>query len=126
MPKEQIKRYSQAFKHQVVREYEAGASIYSLVQKYGIGAQRTVKRWIEKYSHAGYRKELVIIQSVDDQQEVQAMKERMAELETALAESVLESRMLQTTLTVASEALGMDLKKNFGKPSSSRPVRTGS
>lgn len=116
MQKEQIKRYSQAFKQQVVREHEGGASIYSLMQKYGIGAHRTVKRWIEQYSRAGYRKELVVIHGVEDQQEVQAMKARMSELEKALAASVLESRMLETTLTVASEALGMDLKKNFGKP----------
>ena len=32
MKKEQVKRYSQAFKQQVVREYEAGASIHSLQQ----------------------------------------------------------------------------------------------
>jgi len=45
-------------------KYEAGVSIYSLVQKYGIGAQQTVKRRIEKYSYAGYRKELVMTQTL--------------------------------------------------------------
>jgi hypothetical protein len=34
-------------------------------------------------------------------------------LEAALAESVLENRMLTATLEVASQALAMDLKKNF-------------
>ncbi|MCP4357393.1 MAG: transposase [Chloroflexi bacterium] len=52
MIKEPIKRYSQAFKQQVVREYEAGASIYSLRQKYGIGVYKSVKRWIEQYGRA--------------------------------------------------------------------------
>jgi transposase-like protein len=46
MNKEPIIRYNQAFKQQVVREYEAGASIYQLRQKYGIGGYQTVKRWI--------------------------------------------------------------------------------
>lgn len=117
MKKEQVKRYSQAFKQQVVREYEAGASIYTLCQKYGIGGYNTVKRWIEQYSKAGYRSELVVIQTVEDQVEVKAMKQRIAELEAALAESVLENRMLQTTLALASQALDIDLKKNFGKKS---------
>jgi len=117
MKKEQVKRYSQSFKQQVVREYEAGASIYKLQQKYGIGGYNTVKRWIEQYGRDGYRSELVVIQTVEDQIEVKAMKQRIAELEAALAESVLENRLLQTTLAVASQALDIDLKKNFGKKS---------
>ena len=115
-----IKRYSQAFKQQVVREYETGASTYSLVQKYGIGDQKTVKRWVEEYGRSGYRTELVVIQSREDQMEFKAMKERISELEKALAESVLSGRMLDATLAVASQALSMDLKKTFGKPSLSK------
>ena len=117
MEKEPIRRYSQAFKQQVVREYEAGASTYRLRAKYGIGGDHTIKRWVKQYGRAGYRSELVVIQSVEDQLSVKAMKERIAELEAALAETVLEKRMLQATLEVASEALQLDLKKNFGKKS---------
>lgn len=117
MKKEPVKRYSQAFKQQIVREYEAGASIYNLQQKYGIGAHNTVKRWIKQYGRAGYRSEVVVIQSKDDQFEFKAMKKRITELEAALAETVLENRMLKTTLQVADEALGLDLKKSFGKKS---------
>lgn len=117
MIKEPIKRYSQAFKQTVVREYEAGASVYRLQQKYGIGSNKTVQRWIQQYGRAGYRSEVVVIQTVDDQLEVKAMKQRIADLETALAASVLENRMLHTTLEVASQALKLDLKKNFGKKS---------
>ena len=117
MKKVIVKRYSQAFKQQVVREYEAGASVYSLLQKYGIGTERTVKRWVQQYGRSGFRSELVVIQSVDDQLEVKGMKQRIAQLETALAEAVLENRMLNTTLAVASKALETDIKKNFGKRS---------
>ena len=117
MIKEPIKRYSQAFKQQVVREYEAGASNYNLRQKYGIGAHHTVERWVKQYGRFGYRSGLVVIQTVEDQLEVKAMKERISELESALAESILENRMLKTTLEVAGQALEVDLKKNFGKKS---------
>lgn len=121
MQKEPVKRYSEAFKQQVVREYEAGASGNSLQRKYGITGTNTVRQWVKKYSHAGLRHEVVHIQTVEDQIEYGAMQERIAALEAALAEQVLENRMLKTTLAVASEALGMDLKKNFGKGSSNRP-----
>ena len=115
MQKETVRRYSQAFKQQAVGEYESGASIYSLMQKYGIGGHKTVQNWIKKYGSAGIRNELVVIQTVDDQLEVKAMKKRMAKLESALAETVLENRMLGTTIDVASQSLGIDIKQNFGK-----------
>jgi len=117
MKKEPVKRYSQAFKQQVVREYEAGASIYTMLNKYGIGGHGTVKLWIKRYGRSGYRSEVVVIQTVEDQMEVKAMKERMAELESALSEAVLDNRMLKATIEVASQALEMDLKKNFGRKS---------
>jgi transposase-like protein len=118
MKKEPVKRYSQSFKQQAVREYEAGTSIYQLRQKYGIGGYETIKRWVRKYGHSGLRSELVVIQTVDDQLEVKAMKARIAELESALSDAILDNRMLTTTLEVASERLEMDLKKNFGRKSS--------
>jgi len=117
MKKEPVIRYSQAFKQQVVREYESGASIYRLLQKYGIGGHKTVERWVKQYGCSGYRSELVIIQTVDDQLEVKGMKQRIADLESALAQSNLDKRMLRATIEVASQSLGIDLKKNFGKKS---------
>jgi transposase-like protein len=117
MNKEASKRYSESFRRQVVREYEAGASIYSLRQKYGIGGYGTIKRWLSKYSRAGYRSEKVVIHTVEDQLQFKAMKQQISELEAALAESVLENRMLKATLEVASQALEMDLKKTFGRKS---------
>lgn len=117
MIKQAIKRYSQAFKQQVVSEYEAGASIYQLRQKYGIGAHKTIEQWVKQYGRQGYRSELVIIQTAEDQLEVKAMKQRIADLESALAQSTLDNRMLTATIEVASQSLGMDLKKNFGRKS---------
>jgi transposase-like protein len=120
MAKQLVKRYSESFKQQVVREYEAGASAHSLQQKYGITGANTIKTWVNKYSRSGYRSQVALIQTVEDQQEFKAMKGRIADLESALAEAVLENRMLTTTLEVASQALEIDLKKTFGRPSSAK------
>jgi transposase-like protein len=117
MKKEKVKRYSEAFKQQVVKEYEAGESVNKLKKKYGIGGHNTVQRWINKYSRSGYRSEVIRIQSVEDQEEFQAMKKRIADLESALSESVLENRMLKATIEVADKALDIDIKKNFGRKS---------
>ncbi|MEM7284501.1 MAG: transposase [Pseudomonadota bacterium] len=117
MKKDPVKRYSQALKQQVVREYEAGASVKSLRNKYGIGGHQTVLNWIKRYGRSGYRSEVVMLQSVEDQLGVKAMQERIAELESALAESVLDNRMLKATIDVADRELEMDLKKTFGNKS---------
>jgi hypothetical protein len=55
MEKDVIKRYSIAFKKQVVSEYEAGSSLKSLQQRYGIGGDHTVSRWVEQYGREGLR-----------------------------------------------------------------------
>jgi transposase-like protein len=74
-----------------------------------------VERWVKQYGRFGYRSKLMHVQTVEDEVEVKAMKKRMAELESALAESTLENRMLKTTLEVASQALELDLKKLSGR-----------
>ena len=112
MAKEVQKRYSEAFKLKVVKEYEQGSSLNQLKKKYGIGGHATIKRWVKKYGREGLRN-----QTEKDHEEYQAMKTRVAELEKALAQVVLDKQMLETTLEVASEKLEMDLKKNFGKKS---------
>ena len=111
------KRYSESFKLQVVAEYENGASLSDLMQRYGIGSIRTIKRWVQKYARSGLRTGVVRIQTVQDHQEFQEMKTRIQELERALAQAVLDKQMLETTLETASQALELDLKKNFGKKS---------
>jgi len=123
MKKAPIKRYGMAFKQQVVSEYEAGASEYELRQKYGIGGSHTIKNWVKKYGRFGYRSETVMIQTAADQQSVKEMKERISELEKALAQAVLDKQMLEATLHVAGRELGQDLKKNFGKKSSTTSER---
>lgn len=114
MKKEYVKRYSQAFKQQVIKEYEEGASTAYLNQKYGIGGGNTIKDWVKKYGKQGYRSEVVVIQTVEDQQEMKDLRQRIKELEGALAQSVLDKRMLETIVEVASRELRLDLKKNFG------------
>ena len=114
MIKKQVKRYSQAFKQQVVREYEAGESVKRLRERYRIGGTNTVKEWVEKYGREGWRSEMVIIQGVEDQEKEKEMKKRIVALERALAQSVLDKVMLETIVEVAGKELKMDLKKSFG------------
>ena len=46
-----VYRYSEAFKHQVVRELESGSipSITAAQKKYGITGTVTIKSWLKRY-----------------------------------------------------------------------------
>lgn len=107
-----IKRYSDAFRRQVVAEYEAGSRITDLKKKYGIGGQTTIQRWIEKYAHRSLRHHLVRIQSAQEVDRIRELEGRVRELEQALGKVTLERLALESTLEVFQELAEVDAKKN--------------
>ena len=115
--KRMIKRYSEAFKKQVVSEYEGGHSIQELRRKYGIKGNGTVERWVKKYGNAGLRHELVIIQRAEERQREKEMATRIKELETAVAQLALEKIVLESSLAEAEKMLGVEVKKKVVQPS---------
>ena len=118
MPEKQQRRvYSEAFKRQVVQEYEQGASVTSLMRKYGIGGAHTIKRWVQKYGRQPYRTETVYIQTAEDLAHVRRLEEELQALKTLVADLTLENRMLRAALEVA----GIDPKK-AATPSSNTPA----
>jgi len=118
MKKQVYKRYSEAFKRQIVSEYEEGHSVRSLRNKYGITGRTTIPGWIKKYAHAGLRHELVVIQRADEREREKKLQKKVQELESALAKVTLENIVLETSLTEAEKLLGMAVKKNDAQPSS--------
>jgi transposase-like protein len=113
-----MKRYSEAFKRQVVSEYEEGFSAYDLRRKYGITGNGTVERWVKKYAHAGLRHELVVIQRADEREREKELEQRLREMESAMSQLVLEKVVLECSLAEAEKLLGQDVKKNGVTPSS--------
>jgi transposase len=114
-----IKRYSEAFKRQVVAEYEAGSNISILAKKYGITGGMTIKYWIRKYAKEGFRHELVRIQTAEEANRVKELEQRVTELEQALGKLMLEKLKLESILEVLQEKEGDVVKKNALLSSSS-------
>ena len=118
MEKIAMKRYSEAFKQQVVSEYEGGQSVSALRRKYGITGNGTIERWVKKYGHAGLRHELIVIQRPDERKREKMLEKRVKELESAVAQLTLEKIVLEASLSEAEQLLGMAVKKNDAQPSS--------
>ena len=115
-----IKRYSMAFKKQVVQEYEAGASLARLHRKYGIAKGPTIKKWIIQYSRAGVRHQVMHIQRPEEREQVKELQKRIAELEKLVAQLSLDKFMLESSLAVAEQELGYELKKKAATKSSAK------
>lgn len=111
MPKT-IKRYSDAFRREVVVEYEAGGTIFQLQKKYGITGGQTIQTWIKKYAREGLRHNLVRIQIADEINRIKELEDQVQELEQALGRVMLEKIKLDS---IVEELLAEDkkgIKKN--------------
>jgi transposase-like protein len=119
-----LKRYSQAFKQQVVKEYEAGAGVNELRRKYGIGGGSTIQGWIKQYGREGTRHQLMVIQSPQEQNQVKVLKKRVAQLEQAVTQLTLDKLMLEASLAEAEAQLGEPVKKKDVAKSLNGPTNT--
>lgn len=106
------KRYSEAFKRQVVQEYEAGSSFEHLRRKYGIGGKTTIQKWVRHYSPWNEEEN-----SARAPGEVQRLEERIQWLEKAVSELTIDKLLLQSTLEAYQEVYGEELVKKTGNPS---------
>ena len=107
-----IKRYSDAFRRQVVAEYEDGATISQLQKKYGITGGQTIQTWIKKYAREGLRHDLVRIQIADEINRIKELEDQVQELEQALGKVMLDRIKLES---IVEELMAEDkdgIKKN--------------
>jgi transposase-like protein len=119
---QKIKRYTEVIKRQIVEEYEAGSSIHALQKTYGINGSGTITNWIRKYAKAGFRHELVYIQSKAEIDRIRELEKQVEELQQALGRMTLEKLKLESTLTVLQGADDKVVKKK-GLPSSRHSSR---
>ena len=103
--KKRYKRYSEAFKRQVVSEYEAGMSVNALRKKYGIGGSETINYWIKKYAKEGFRHEIIRIQRQDEVDQVKGLEKRIEELERTLGKVTLEKLKLESIVEELAQGL---------------------
>ena len=125
MAQREIKRYSLTFKKQVVREYEAGASVPSLMRKYGITGNQTIRNWIKIHSEKGSRTAMTEITDPRAQAELEALQEKVDALEQLVSQLSLDKFMLESCLKVAERELGYEVKKSDVMKRRSKRSSTG-
>lgn len=127
MKKRVRKRYSTAFKRKVVREVETGTLSVSQAQKvYDIGGGSTLYNWLDEFGKSESKTVYICTNEEQDpmsklEEENKQLREEKRALESALAQAHLKQLALESTIEVASEHFGTDVKKNFGTEASRGP-----
>ncbi len=112
----QYQDYSEAFKRQVVAEFEQG--LYSKAQlkrKYGISGHSNIDRWLNKYGKFEYSSNKSIGRTMKD-----PLKQRIKELEKALAIKENEALAFKKFIEIAERELEVKIIKKSGAKQSKK------
>ena len=127
MKNRKIIKYSEAFKQQVVREYETGdSSRAALRRKYGITGIETITHWVKKYGKFESLPKIVRVEKPNEQDQVKALQAEIKRLKQILADEVLDRKIAESTLEVICEDRGWnveEVKKKAGAELQKRQPR---
>lgn len=114
-------RYTEAFKKNVVQEFERGILNKDQLQaKYGIGGNSRILQWCRKYGKLHYSEKGEQGRPMKDPQ-----KQRIKDLDKQLAEAKLKILAYQKLISIAEQEEGISiLKKDDAKQSVSLPKPT--
>lgn len=103
------KRFSEAFKKQVVREFEQGLlNKDQLQRKYGLGGNSTILKWCRKYGKFAYPHQHSTGRPMKDPQ-----KQRIKELEAKLKAAEQKLKVYDKLIEVTNRELNQDIRKNI-------------
>lgn len=111
------KVYSYAFKKKVVEEVESGLITKTYARrKYNIGGKSTVLGWCRRYGkfHKKEDKLMAKIKNKDSDIQNNKDKEKIKELESALADAHLKLYAHEKMLEIAKRDFGFDIRKKLG------------
>src|SRR5688500_3544357 len=107
-----IIRYSEAFKHQVVREFESGTlSRGELRRKYGIGGGSTIHSWIKKFGSFESTQKVIRVEKPNEKDQILSLKKEIKRLKQTIADEVLDRKIAESTLEVICEDRGWDVEE---------------
>ena len=110
-------RYSEAFKHQVLRELEEGkfGSVHAAARAYGVRGGATIQSWMRRYGRMHLLRKVVRVETPKEVNEVKELRTRVRELEKALADAHIDSRLDAAYLRIACRTAGIEDVEDFKK-----------
>lgn len=119
----EVRRYSEAFRLQVLRELEEGKfpSASAATRAYDIRGGWTIHKWIRRYGKTHLLNKVVRVETPKEVDAMKEMRKRVRALEEALSDAHLELKLEKAYTKIACREAGIDdvdafKKKHGGKP----------
>lgn len=109
---ETYRRFSTEAKKAIVKEIDKGLSKLEASRKYSI-SPTTIYKWLDLYSSKFTKPKKVIVQSTDESDSYLQQNAKIDQLYNLLGRSQTEVMFLEKLIELASDEMGIDLKKNF-------------
>jgi transposase len=108
----EVRRYSEAFKRQVVEELESGKfkTAFEAERSYGLG-NGSVRNWMRKYGRDNLFPKLVRIETMKERDMKKEDRKRIRDLEAALADSHIDNCLEHAFLEIACERMGITVEE---------------
>jgi len=115
--KRAVIRYSEAFKLQVLREFDAGRfkTPSEAARTYGIRGNGTIDCWARKYGKQHLLGKVIRVETPKENDETQVLRKRVRDLEKALADAHLRERFDAAYLKIACRTAGIEDVEGFKK-----------
>lgn len=121
----QRRYFSESFKRKKVHEFERNLTTVGQISREYQVTRAAVYKWIYKYSRHLRKGTKQVIEMKSDTHKLQAMREKIKELEQLLGQKQVELEFHKKMVELASEEVGIDIKKKYGSKRSSGSGTTG-
>lgn len=110
--------FSEELKKRIVHDLEQNVITVSDVHRNYQVSRAAVYQWLYKYSTHLRKGICQVVEHESETYKTHVLKKRIAELEGMLGRKQLQIEVLEKTLELGSEELGIDIKKKFASTSS--------
>ncbi len=116
--------FSEELKQSIVKDFESGRySVLQLEKLYSI-SNNLIYRWIYKYSTFNDKSIRIIEMKESSTNKLKEIENKIKELERSVGQKQLYIDYLEKMMEIASDELGIDIKKNFDTPQSDGFAKT--
>ncbi len=114
-----IRKFSDSFKLQKVREIETGKSKVSDICKEYEVSYTSVYNWLERYGLMKEKTERLVVESESDTKQLIFLKKKVADLEQLVGQKQIQLEFTEKMIDLAEELYGINIKKKFSTKQSS-------
>lgn len=102
-------RYSQAFKHHVIKEIENGlVTITEAKSKYGIKGAETIQLWMRRMGKFGSLPKMIRVEKPDEKAKIKDLEKQIRQLKESLADTQVRYLMAESQFEIVCEQQGLD------------------